>query len=120
LPKRLDRRSHSGRGHDRVGIDKDERAAGRGLRARVPGAGNVPELDPNHARTIRVGDGGGAVGRGVVDHDQLVQLRESTRGGVDRHERPAQEPFLVIRRDDEGNHPLAVAVARIGAASHAR
>src|SRR5207244_2068229 len=40
----------------------------------------------------------------IINDDELIGEVERADHGVDRRERAIQQPFLVVRRDDERNH----------------
>src|ERR1041384_7011969 len=81
-----------------VGIDKHQPVARGGGRATVPGPGNLVVWFKNNAGAIGLGNGGGAVGRVIVAHDQFdlpIQIGEGVTRLPDAAQRFAEKFFLV-------------------------
>jgi len=102
--QRVERGAQRGDRHDGVGINEDQRVARGNRRAGVASARNLAEPNRYDPRTLRASHLRGAVGRSIVDDDQLVRLTGLARGGVKRLERRSQESFLVVGGNDERNH----------------
>ncbi len=96
-----DRRSHSGLGDDRVGVDEYEHLTIRFSRPRVACRGDLAAFHRDHPRPMLLRDRGGPVGRRVIHYDDFDWLAQCLRRVVDRAQRAAEEPLLVVRRDDE-------------------
>src|ERR1700687_1188688 len=62
--------------------------------------------DVHHAGSVALGDRGGAIGRCVVRHDQLVGLVQSLPRRVQCVERRAEQIFFVVSRDNERDQTI--------------
>lgn len=87
-----------------VRVYEDQEVAGGGASAGIPGAGDLPVVDRDHARSGRARNLRRPVCRRVVNDKQLVRSADFSGGRVERRERAAQQLLLVMGRDDERNH----------------
>ena len=87
-----------------VGVEEDDDVARRGVPAAVARAAGVADARPlHHARAVRARDLGGAIGRAVVDDDDLVGPLGI---GGERLEHRAQRSLGVERRDHHAEKRL--------------
>ncbi len=102
----IDRGADDGGGDERVGVDEDQDVAGRGARAGVSHARDLAMVAVDDAHAMGAGDAGRVVGGGVVGDDDLVRLCDVASCRMDRVKRCADQPFFVVGRNDERNHPF--------------
>ena len=97
---------------DVIGVDEEQAVTARGLRSGIARGGDVAVLDTQHARASGAGEGAGRVAGCVIDHDDFVCERQRVGRGPDRCERGTDQERLVMRGDDEGDHPMIIAESR--------
>lgn len=102
--QRPQRRPQHPRCHNRVGVHENEHFARCRPRPRIARRRNLSAVDADHTGAVFQGDGFGAVGRGVVGHDDFVGFAQRPGRLVQRRQGAAYQRFLVVGRDDERDH----------------
>lgn len=100
IEARLDRR----RSRLGIGINEEQDLPLGRTGPGVAGGGDLPVLDGDETGSGGAGDLRCLIGRGVVDHDDLVREPGRVRGAADRRQGGGKLLLLVVGRDDEREH----------------
>src|SRR5581483_5534713 len=107
LPHRTDRSAKDGEVDRCVGVHEEKHVTARRPRAGVACCSDLPILASNDSGTMLLGDGGRAVGGGVIRNKNLERLSQSSRRVVDRTKRSAEQQLLIVGWNDKGNHVVS-------------
>ncbi len=88
----------------RVGVDEAEHLAPRLPPAGVARGGDVAIVDRDDASAVLGGDVGRAIGRGIIDNENLERFADFPGGGVQGGQSAAEVLLLVVGGDDERDH----------------
>ncbi len=84
-----------------IGIDEEKNLAPRDAGSGVAGGGDLPAIDGHDTGAKLPGDFRSRIGRGVVDHNQLISLLRGIGGDAQRAQGGGQLELFVMRRDDK-------------------
>ena len=87
-----------------IGVDKAQDASARAPPAGVARRRDMAPINRNNLRAGLPGNIGRRVGRGIIDHNDLVILVRALRGRVNGGDGCGKFHLFVVGGNDEGNH----------------
>src|SRR5208337_1532378 len=100
----LDRRTDRRPGDHRIGVDEDQHLADGFSRPGVTRGGDLAVIHGHNPGAVLPRDVSGAVRGGVVHDHDLERLPRRPSRVVQRAQRAAQDQFLIVSRDYDGDH----------------